>query len=268
MLSLANSKHLWRVWRASVRASVIREMEFRANFFIGIIRQIAWFSVFVFLIEVIFQHTSSIAGWNKGEVLTVLALSRLIEGLMRMIFTDNILKIPEAIRQGKIDFILLKPLPAQWYAAFERVTIYELGNIIAGCALLAYALTLQSVSLNVGTFIVFTILVAAGVTIFYSLLIGLCSLGFILERFESFYAFIVILTEPFTVPFDVFPRAPRIAITYLLPLAFVIFVPAQALTGRLHWWQMPLAIGLAAIFLFLSNVAWRAGLRRYSSASS
>jgi ABC-type uncharacterized transport system permease subunit len=42
----------------------------------------------------------------------------------------------------------------------------------------------------------------------------------------------------------------------------------QALTGRLALWQVPVAIAIAAIFLTLANLAWRAGLRRYSSASS
>jgi ABC-2 type transport system permease protein len=75
-------------------------------------------------------------------------------------------------------------------------------------------------------------------------------------------------TEPLTVPFDIFPRAPRLAITYLLPLAFIVFVPAQAITGRLDWWQLPMGIGIAIIMLALSRLSWQAGIRRYSSASS
>lgn len=268
MRSLANSKHLWRVWLAGGRSSIVREMEFRANFLIGIMSQLGWCSAYLFMIEIIFRNTSQIAGWNKAEVLVIFALSRLIEGLMRMLFTRNILQIPQMIRRGTMDFLLMRPVPAQWYAAFGRVMIYEVGNITIGILLLMYAFSLQAFSFTAQSFLIFLSLVIAGMAIFYSLLIMIASLGFLLERFESFYAFIVILTEPFTVPFEIFPRLPRLAITYLIPLAFVVFVPAQALTGRLAWWQVPVAAFLAALLLLLANLAWRAGLRKYSSASS
>ena len=107
-----------------------------------------------------------------------------------------------------------------------------------------------------------------GLIIFYSLLILLASLVFYIERLEALWSFLQLITEPLTVPFDVFPTTPRLALTYALPLAFIVFVPAQAITGRLQLWQLPTAIALAAIFLILANLAWRAGLRRYSSASS
>lgn len=262
-----SSRHLWRVWLAIVRANIAREISFRGNFIAGIIRQLMWLAIFIFFIETVFNTTTSLAGWSQNEVLIVLALSRLIEGLMNTLFLPNIMMIPEVVRRGTFDFFLTKPIPAQLYTAFHDFSLYSFSNVIAGMVLLVYALW-QLPSFSVASLGIFVALAACGMVIYYSLLITVATLVFFLDRFEALWGFNMLFSEPLTVPFDVFPRVPRAAMTYLLPIAFVVYVPAQALTNRLVWWQIPLAVGLAITGLLIANLAWRAGLRRYASASS
>jgi len=264
---LDSSKHLWRVWRANARASMVREMEFRSNFLLGLIRQFLWVGVFVFLIEVIFQNTESLAGWSKPEVLLILALSRIIEGTIDTFFSRNIAHLPQDVQNGEFDFNLVRPGSAQFYTAFRRFYFHNIGHLISGVIILLYALSQMPAPAPMSV-TAFLILVAVSLTTFYSLLILLASLVFYFDRFETMWSIISLITEPLTVPFDIFPRSVRIPLTYFIPIAFVVFVPAQALTGRLELWQIPAAIGIAALFLLLANLAWRAGLRRYSSASS
>lgn len=264
---LRNSRHLWRVWVACVRANIVREISFRANFIAGIVRQLMWLVIFIFFIKTVFNTTTSLAGWSQNEVLVVLALSRLIEGLMNTLFLQNIMMLPEVVRRGNFDFFLTKPVPVQFYTAFRNFSLYSFSNVIAGTVLLAYALW-QLPSFSLLSLGIFLGLAACGIIIYYSLLITVATLVFFLDRFEALWGFDMLFSEPLTVPFDIFPRVPRVALTYLLPIAFVVYVPAQALTSRLVWWQIPLAAGLAFTGLIIANVAWRAGLRRYSSASS
>lgn len=266
---LDSSRYLWRVWRANARASLIREMEFRSNFFLGVLRQALWLGAFIFLIEIIFTHTQSIAGWQKPEALVIIALSRIIEGIMDTFFSRNIADLPDIVQKGNFDFYLTKPVPVQFYTAFKQFYLHNtIGHIGGGLLTFIYALTQFSESPAITSWLIMVLLILVGLTIFYSLIIMLASLVFFIERLEALWSFLQLLTEPLTVPFDVFPVGPRLALTYVLPLAFIVFVPAQAITGRFQLWQLPTAIALAAIFLLLANLAWRAGLRRYSSASS
>lgn len=262
------SNHLWKVWKSSTRASLVREMEFRANFIAGLIRQGLWLLIFVFLVKTIFQNTERLAGWEQSEVLTIVALSRILEGIINSLFAHNIMELPELVRQGKFDFHLTKPVPAQFYTAFRRTGIDNIGNLTAGTILLIFSLAANHTPVTLSDALFFILLSVAGIIIYYSLLILAASLVFVLERLEFLWGFHILMSEPLTVPFDIFPRLPRLALTYILPLAFIVFVPAQALTGRLSWWQVPVALLIAAAFLLLANLAWRAGLRRYSSASS
>ncbi len=261
-------QHLLRIWRATVRAGFIREMEFRANFYSGLLRQGLWLATFIFLIEVIFRNTQALAGWNKPEVLVVLALSRLLEGTIDAVFSRNIARFPEKVRTGAFDFYLTRPVPAQFAIAFERFNFLNLGNVVTGIVLLGYALAIGSATPSLSAWLLFTLLAVLGITIYYCLLLTFASLVFFFERLEALVAISHLFSEPLTVPFDVFPRDIRILLTYLLPLAFVVFVPAQTLTGKLQWWYVPTGLAIASFLLVVANVVWRTGLKKYTSASS
>jgi ABC-2 type transport system permease protein len=263
-----NIAHLWRVWVANVRTGLIREMQFRLNFYSSLLRQLLWLASFMLLINIIFTQTNSLAGWSQGQVFTLLALSRIIEGISDALFNRNINNLPAAVNSGKFDFYLTKPLPAQFHAAFHRFRLIDCGNVLNGLVLLAYAILIEPTTHSLKAWLLFSFLAFLGIIIYYSLLITLVTLVFFLERFEAFYAISELLSEPLTVPFDIFPPGAKTVLTYLLPLAFIVFVPAQALTGRLALWQLPAAFLITAIFLAIANLAWRSGLRRYSSASS
>lgn len=263
-----NSRHFARFWWTSAKSSIIREMEFRANFLLGLLRQVGWSCAYIFMISIIFRNTHSLAGWNQAEVLTIFALSRILEGLINIFYSHNIMQFPGLVQNGMFDYILTKPLPAQLHMAFRRIDIDLIGNVVMGSGILAYAFSLRETATTLSDWGLFIFLAALGLTVFYALLIVVSSLVFWLERLEALYAFNNLFTEPLPMPFDIFPRRIRFGITYILPLAFVVFVPAQALTGRLALWQIPIAIGLTVVFLILANMVWQAGLRRYTSASS
>jgi ABC-2 type transport system permease protein len=70
------------------------------------------------------------------------------------------------------------------------------------------------------------------------------------------------------IPIDITGRVLRHLFTFVIPLAFVSTVPAQALAVGVSPWLIVYGI-LAAVFsLWLSNRAWHFALRHYTSASS
>lgn len=268
MSIIPNIRHALRIWLANARASITREMGFRANFILGIIRQIAWFTTFVIFIQTIFSQTDSLAGWSREEMFIILALSRIVEGLMSTLFVENLMHFTGTVNKGEFDFYLLKPTSAQFLASFRNIKLDNIGNILAGTVLLVYALTRQTIHPTLLQIISFIIIVVAGMCMYYSLLLIVATLAFRLERLQSLWGFNALFSEPLTVPFDVFPARARIALTYILPIAFAVFIPAQTLTNKVGWYYALFAVALAGLFLFLAHLAWKAGLSRYTSASS
>ena len=69
-------------------------------------------------------------------------------------------------------------------------------------------------------------------------------------------------------PVGIYPRWLRWTLTFLVPVAFAISVPAEALAGRLNSQTLLGAVTLAAVLLAGSRWFWGVGLRHYSGASA
>ena len=69
-------------------------------------------------------------------------------------------------------------------------------------------------------------------------------------------------------PTSIFPGWLRFGVTFIFPLAFAITVPAEAITSRLDWSTVAIAIGFAVVLFAFTRWWWGFGLRRDSGASA
>ncbi len=69
-------------------------------------------------------------------------------------------------------------------------------------------------------------------------------------------------------PIGIYPGWLRYSVTFLVPVAFAVTVPAQAVTSRLQWQTLVLAALFAVVLFAFTRWFWRFGLRRYSGASA
>ncbi|MDH4271501.1 MAG: ABC-2 family transporter protein, partial [Candidatus Aminicenantes bacterium] len=108
----------------------------------------------------------------------------------------------------------------------------------------------------------------AGGVIVYSFWLILATTAFWLVRVENILVIFQSVYEAGRWPVNIYPGWLRFALTFFIPVAFAITVPAQALAGRLTG---PVLLGAAAFAVVLFTAArifWRAGIRHYSGASA
>ncbi len=65
-------------------------------------------------------------------------------------------------------------------------------------------------------------------------------------------------------PVTVYPFALRLILTFLVPLAVAITVPAQGITSRLTGQTLAMAAAFTAALVGATRWFWKRGLRRYS----
>ena len=66
----------------------------------------------------------------------------------------------------------------------------------------------------------------------------------------------------------IYPTWLRLSVTFLVPIGFAITVPAEAVTSRLDWQTMLIAIAFAIVLAGFTRWFWRFGLRNYTGASA
>jgi len=69
-------------------------------------------------------------------------------------------------------------------------------------------------------------------------------------------------------PVTIYPDWMRIGLTFLVPIAFAVTIPAEALTAHLTPLTLLETFGLTIFFVLLARFVWRLGTRRYSGASA
>jgi ABC-2 type transport system permease protein len=85
--------------------------------------------------------------------------------------------------------------------------------------------------------------------------------GEIVELFEGVYS-------AGRWPISIYPRWMRVSLTFLIPIAFAVTIPAEALTNRLTPQALLGTLDMTILFLALARAIWRLGIKNYSGASA
>ena len=250
------------------RVGALGELAYRANFFIQLFESLLELATSIAGLAVIFTYTDRLGGWMPDQVLALVGVFFLVGGAIRFVLQPSLEQLIESVRDGTLDFTLVKPEDAQLVASIQRVEIWKLTDVVLGIGVLAVALSRmgEHVGLVQGT--QFAAAFLAGGIIVYSFWILLATSAFWLVRVENILVVFQSMYEAGRWPVSIYPGWLRFALTFVVPVGFAVTVPAQALAGHLTWPVVGGAAALAAGLFIVARVVWRLGLRRYQGASS
>ena len=69
-------------------------------------------------------------------------------------------------------------------------------------------------------------------------------------------------------PVGIYPQFLQVLLTFLVPVAFAVTVPAEAIVGQLTGQTLFTTISVAVLLFAIARWFWRLGLSRYSGASA
>jgi ABC-2 type transport system permease protein len=257
-----------RLFWLFVKTSVLNDTEYRADFFGQILVTLLGIGTQLAAVWVIFIHTPNLAGWSLPQVLVLLGVYNFMSGFIGALIAPNMRQMMEDVRQGTLDFALLKPVDSQFLVSVRQFVIWRLTDIVLGIALAVYASLQLAHQLSLREAIEFPLMLLCGAVIVYSFWLILATTAFWFTRIDNLEMIFWNLFEAGRYPIDVYPIYIRNFLTFGVPLAFITTLPARALGRGLDAQTVALAALLAAAMALVSAWFWRVGLRRYGSASS
>ena len=249
---------------------------YRANFFAQILVTLLGIGTQLAAVWVIFRHTPNLAGWSLPQVLALLGVYNFMYGFIGAVIAPNMRQVLEDVRQGTLDFALLKPINSQFLVSVRQFEIWRLTDIALGLALVFYASSQMTTgrgsslagALGAREALTFPLMLLCGGVIVYSFWLILATTSFWFTRIDNIEMIFWNIFEAGRYPIDVYPLYIRRFLTFGVPLAFITTIPARALGGALETPTLLLAALLAVAMAVVSGWFWRVGLRRYGSASS
>jgi ABC-2 type transport system permease protein len=258
----------FRLLAIYLRASIMGEIQYRVNFFVQLFESLVALGTGLVALSLVFNYTDTLGGWSQAELLAVMGVHILMGGVISTMIQPNMTRLMNDVQEGTLDYLLTKPEDSQLLVSVREFRFWQLVDVVVGVVVLAWALQRLGTQIGLAQAAAFIAALIMGALLLYSFWLMLTTSTFwfirvfeLLEMFESMY-------QAGRWPVGVYPPWLRLSLTFLVPVAFAVTVPASALTGRLT----PLVLlGAAALTLFallLSRLIWRAGLRRYSGASA
>ena len=260
--------HYLKIWLASMRYSVARTMMFRFDFLLWATVELFWMTVNLLLISVIYEHTSSIAGWTKYEMLLLVGTSLLIQRFLMGFFWSSIFETGRNIRSGHFDYFLAQPGNILFMASTRKIDLDGLANSFVAMGVVAYAahrLGLHPTALDLAAY---AVMVLAGLIIHYGMLVLSVALVFWMTSSQGMEGVYFTLSEFSRLPRAAFKGLASVVFVWLLPVVVVSNAPAETLLhGLSPRWAFAI-FAAALLWLGVAIFAFYSGLRRYSSASS
>jgi ABC-2 type transport system permease protein len=257
-----------KLWRRFFLNAAVRETEYRASFFLAVFEAIARLALVWLTFGLMYRFTDQVAGWTQDEVLVLVGVFRIVDGFIHAFVSPNMGRIPAYIREGELDFHLLRPVDSQFFVSTRRMELSQLADVAIGITIVLYGAGRAGVTwspLVVGQAVLIAL---CGLLLLYAAWFAIMTCAFWLVSIGNLDELFFGLWEGARYPVQFFSGAVRALFTFGFPVAFATTFPTEALLGRVPPWTLPVGLLLAAIALFGSHLFWGHALRHYESASS
>jgi ABC-2 type transport system permease protein len=264
---LRPTKRYWRIYSTFWTSSLRRELEYRANFFAKIANNVVWIAFFVLVLLVIYGRTESVAGWSRSESL-ILGATVFVQGAVAAAFFFSLQEIPQQVRLGTLDFVIVKPVDSQFWVSSRRFLFDQIGTILAGIAMLVVGVVQQGAAIGADQWAAYFILSLSGLLLLYAFNLALMTTGIWFVRVDNLWVLVESVQSVARYPMDIYSAGVQRVFTFILPLAFFATIPTRQLLGPPDWNMVGLGVVWAASSMIGARLFWRFALKHYASASS
>lgn len=251
-----------------LRVAALNELQYRLNFFVQLFQSAIALAVGLIAIAVVYSHTDSLGGWSQGQLLAVMGVHLTIGGVIRTFVAPNMRKLMEDVNEGTLDYALTRPADSQLMVSVRQFSIWSAIDIVMGLAVVAWAGVAVEGAVGLAGTITFLVVMTCGSVIVYCVWMAATTVTFRTIKGDNMMQLLEGIYEAGRWPVTLYPSWLRMTLTFLVPLAFAVTVPAEVVAGRLQPASLIGAVVITALFVTATRMLWRRGIRSYSGASA
>ncbi|MFJ9635742.1 ABC transporter permease [Streptomyces sp. NPDC101178] len=248
-------------------------MAYRASFVMTTFGNLAVTAFDFLTIVLMFTHVDALGGYTLPEIALLYGVSATAFGLCDLLL-GSMERLGRRVRDGTLDTLLVRPVPVLAQVAADRFALRRIGRILQGLAVLVYALVTLDIAWTPLKVAMLPVMVISGAAVFGAVFVAGAAFQFVAQdasQVQSAFTYggATLLQYPPTI----FAKDLVRGVTFVVPLAFVSWLPTLYVLGReypldLPRWVAFLSPVVAVAFGALAGLAWRAALRTYRSTGS
>ncbi len=222
----------------------------------------------------LFDRFGSVQGWRFGEVAVFYGCVHMTFAVADLLCRGFDVLGTEFLRTGDFDRVLLRPRSATLQLMAHDFRISRLGRFAQGFVVLLIGAHAIGLEWNATAVAMVLWAGAGGVALFFAIVVLQGTMSFwTIESLEVVNVLTYGGVQAVQFPLSLYNGWLRGALTYVVPLACVAYFPILLVLGRPDPLGTPAWFGVVSpaagfVFLGIAFVAWRFGVRHYTSTGS
>lgn len=263
----------WNVAGQIIALNMRSQLEYRAEFLMRVVYGILWQMSIIVFATVLLSRFSGMGGWASSDILLVAATRMTCNGLF-VLYCGNVFMLPMLVQEGRIDVYLLRPMPVYRQVQLAEFPANGIGDLAVGFALFAGAIVRSGLDWTPGRIVYLAFAVVGGMLLTSAIFTTISAAALHFPASWYWSVWVSEITSTFgSYPLSILPKTVGGLLTWVLPIAFIAYLPVGVLTGHGHSLGVPLPIAAAAPLVALalyiaSRRLWNWSLRHYTSVNA
>lgn len=266
---MKNVKRYLRLYRVLVAQFLKTIMQSRVDFLVGLFGFFFSQIMGIAFLYLVFEQIPDLQGWTLDQLIFIYGFAQLPRGIDHLL-TDNIWMVAYwFVRNGEFDRYMLRPMNLFFQVIAEKLQPDALGELLVGTILVVRSL-MRGIVITDGLHVVlFFVSVLAGALIYTSIKLFFASLAFWVKVSGPFLQVAYDMANFAKYPTEIYARGVRFVITWVIPFAFVAYLPASFfLKNDASAWIIGIECGIAVVFWCIAYTVFGRGTRVYESAGN
>lgn len=237
---------------------------YRSHFILSVLLLVIGDLMLPLVTLLVYRTGATFPGWSLYEAMLIQGIFVLAKGIAFPFFFGLVGTTLGQVREGTFDLTLLKPRSALFMSLLHSFDIDEVGRVVSGTVLVAYALTGIDTPVA-SSWIKFFLLFIASIAILFAITLFMSGLLFKWVGSSRVFDIFDTITRFGMYPGTIYSKQLQNLLTYILPISLIAFIPASALLGREGWgalWTLVSAALLVSIAVFF----WNGMQKNYTSS--
>ncbi len=259
----------WELEKAAFRGQLAYRVDFVILILMGVAYQGSGFAV----IWVMLHRFHTVGGWSAADIAVLYSL-RLLAHAAWLVPFNQISVLDGLVRGGNLDRFLTRPLNPLLQIMTNRFEMNVVGDVVTATGFFTVTAIVAHISFSPVHVLYLVLAVIGGGLAEASIVLAVSSLSF---RFLEIWAAQYLVDQVFLLfgsyPMRVFGRVTGWVFTWLVPVAFVAYIPSSVLLDRVGGLHVPAPVAWGAplvggIWFYAAYRLWRWQLRGYQSSGT
>ena len=256
------------LYRQYWRINLLTTLEYRTNFLLWFGFTFVYHGSAIAALWITLTNFPSMNGWDFRNMAFLYALWMTGHALNATFFS-TVGEIPEWIRDGEFDRLLVRPVDELFQVMTTPGQIFP-DELILALVFLCVATAANHIAITAGFLILVPLVVIGGALIDLSIGLIISTAAFWFVQVDALRWIVLQLEQEFTrYPLSIYSRGVRLLLAFVIPFGFMNYFPASYFLNKAdNGLGLPIAVGvitpaIGVVFLLVAYLIWRAGLQRY-----